>query len=90
MFDFHADLFARVLYEIGRYYCESAAISARSNMHIAALNSLYTAQKLILRANYLFQRQFHFPISDIQNLIVEQQTQLASESNECLSIECTE
>jgi hypothetical protein len=76
MFNFHNDLFARVVYDIGMYYLQQGMILRGSDDHHRALFYFYTAKKLVMRANFMFQPYFPFSLKNIQELIINEEARL--------------
>jgi hypothetical protein len=79
MFDFHTNLFARVTYDIGMRYMQQGIMYSHDNHYRQALNYLYTAKKLVMRANNIFQSYFAFPLTNIEELINREEQQLPSD-----------
>jgi len=73
MFDFHNNLFARVVYDIGMYYMEQGIFFSDSNGHTRALYCLYIAKKLVMRANDIFQSYNVFSLTTIEELIIKEE-----------------
>ena len=76
MFDFHHDLFSRVVYNIGIYYLEQGVIFSDLDDPKSALHCLYIAKKLIMRANHIFHPSFRFSLKTVEELITTRERQL--------------
>ncbi len=80
MFDFHNNLFARVVYDIGMYYMQQGIFFSDLNEHTKALYCLYIAKKLVMRANHIFQSYNFFSLTAIEEFIIKEEGQLPSDT----------
>ena len=76
MFDFHNDLFARLVHDVGMYYKQQGMIYADLNDHRLALYYYYIAKKLVMRANLIFPPYFPFNLTKIEGLIAKEELRL--------------
>lgn len=76
MFDYHYDLFARVLYEIAMYYMQQGICYSTLNEHCHALFYFYFARKLVMRANLIFHPDFPIGLQKFEQCINDEQAKL--------------
>jgi hypothetical protein len=79
MFDFHNDLFARLLHDIGMYYMDQGIFFSDSNDHMRALYCLYITKKLLMRANHIFSLYNRFSLTTIGEFIAKEEQTLPSD-----------